>query len=53
MSGWFFGVDRSYLTKEWVFQAFEVQAFDYLLKPIEEESFTKTMYRLLDCMRNA
>ncbi len=41
------------ILKEWVFQAFEVQAFDYLLKPIEEESFTKTMYRLLDCMRNA
>ena len=41
------------ILKEWVFQAFEVQAFDYLLKPIEKESFTKTMYRLLECMRNA
>ena len=27
--------------KEMVFQAFEVQAYDYLVKPIEEEILTK------------
>lgn len=41
------------ILKELVFQAFEVQAFDYLLKPIQEDSFSKTMVRLLDCMKNA
>lgn len=30
-----------------VFQSFEVQAFDYLVKPIEKEHFEKTMERLL------
>ena len=39
--------------RECVFNAFEVQAFDYLLKPIGEECFLKTMYRLLDCIKNA
>ncbi len=39
--------------KELVFQAFEVQAFDYLLKPVQEDHFAKTMRRLLDCMKNA
>lgn len=39
--------------KEAVFQAFTVQAFDYLLKPIQKDCFYKTMYRLLDCMENA
>lgn len=39
--------------KELVFESFEVQAFDYLLKPLQEEQFAKTMDRLLDCMRNA
>lgn len=41
------------ILKELVFQAFEVQAFDYLLKPIQEDHFAKTMYRLLECMQNA
>lgn len=41
------------ILKELVFRAFEVQAFDYLLKPIGEECFLKTMYRLLDCIKNA
>lgn len=41
------------ILKELVFQAFEVQAFDYLLKPIQEDHFEKTMYRLLECMQNA
>lgn len=39
--------------KEQVFQAFEVQAFDYLLKPLQEERFNKTMCRLLECMNNS
>lgn len=39
--------------KEQVFRAFEVQAFDYLLKPLQEERFNKTMCRLLECMNNA
>lgn len=34
-----------------VFRAFEVQAFDYLLKPVREDYFSKTMYRLLDCLK--
>lgn len=41
------------ILKEMVFRAFEVQAFDYLLKPIQEDSFSKTMYRLLDCLKKA
>lgn len=39
--------------KEMVFQSFEVQAFDYLVKPIEASHFEKTMVRLLDSMKNA
>ena len=39
--------------KEMVFQAFEVQAYDYLVKPIEEECFEKTMERLFSAMQNA
>lgn len=31
------------ILKEMVFQSFEVQAFDYLVKPIEKEHFEKTM----------
>lgn len=38
--------------KEMVFQSFEVQAFDYLVKPIEKTNFEKTMERLLTSMRN-
>ncbi len=33
--------------KEMVFESFEVQAYDYLVKPIEEKRFEKTMERLL------
>lgn len=36
-----------------VFQSFEVQAFDYLLKPVEEKQFVKTMERLYASIRNA
>ncbi len=39
--------------KEMVFQSFEVQAFDYLVKPIEQRQFDKTMERLLASMQNA
>ena len=39
--------------KEMVFRSFEVQAYDYLVKPIEERDFEKTMERLWDSMRNA
>lgn len=39
--------------EEMVFQSFEVQAYDYLVKPIEEGRFDKTMERLMDSMRNA
>ena len=38
--------------KEMVFQSFEVQAYDYLVKPIEEKHFEKMMERLLSSMRN-
>lgn len=39
--------------KEMVFEAFDVQAYDYLVKPIGEEHFEKTMERLWASMRNA
>lgn len=39
--------------KEMVFQAFDVQAYDYLVKPIDERHFEKTMERLWDSMHNA
>ena len=39
--------------KEMVFSSFEVQAYDYLLKPVEEKQFEKTMERLLGSMLNA
>ena len=35
-----------------VFQSFEVQAYDYLLKPIDGKQFQKTMERLLASIRN-
>lgn len=35
---------------EYVFDSFEVQAFDYLLKPLEPEVFLRTMNRLLDVL---
>lgn len=39
--------------KEMVFRSFEVQTFDYLVKPIEEAHFNKTMDRLFASMENA
>ncbi len=39
--------------KEMVFQSFEVQPYDYLVKPIDEQLFQKMMERLLGSMRNA
>ncbi len=39
--------------KEMVFRSFEVQAYDYLVKPIEASHFEKTMERLLTSMKNA
>ena len=38
--------------KEMVFSSFEVQAYDYLLKPVEEKQFEKTMERLYASMRS-
>ena len=39
--------------KEMVFHSFEVQAYDYLVKPVEEKQFEKTMERLYTSMQNA
>ncbi len=39
--------------KEMVFQAFEVQAYDYLVKPVGERQFKRTMERLLLSMDSA
>lgn len=39
--------------KEMVFQAFEVQAYDYLVKPVGEQQFKRTMERLLLSMDSA
>lgn len=39
--------------KEMVFQSFEVQTYDYLVKPIEGKQFEKTMERLYVSMQNA
>lgn len=36
-----------------VFHSFEVQAFDYFVKPVNHERFIKTMERLLSVMQNA
>ncbi len=41
------------ILKEMVFQSFEVQPFDYLLKPVKEENFEKTMERLFLSMQDA
>ena len=38
--------------KEMVFQSFEVQAYDYLVKPVDEKQFEKTMERLYTSMQN-
>lgn len=37
--------------KEMVFQSFEVQAYDYLLKPVEQTHFQRTMERLFISMQ--
>ncbi len=39
--------------KEMVFQSFEVQAYDYLVKPVEGKQFEKTLGRLYASMQNA
>lgn len=39
--------------REMVFQSFEVQAYDYLVKPLRTEQFEKTMERLYQSMENA
>ncbi len=39
--------------KEMVFQSFEVQAYDYLVKPVDEKQFEKTMERCFASMQNA
>lgn len=38
--------------KEMVFKSFEVQAYDYLVKPVAEGHFEKTMERLFASMQN-
>lgn len=38
--------------KEMVFQSFEVQPFDYLVKPVREECFEQTMERLFLSMQD-
>ena len=38
--------------KEMVFRSFEVQPFDYLVKPVQEEHFEKTMERLFRSMQD-
>ena len=40
------------ILKEMVFQSFEVSPFDYLVKPVKEENFLKTMERLLLSMQS-
>ena len=39
--------------KEMVFESFAVQPYDYLVKPVEEKRFERTMERLYDSMQNA
>ena len=39
--------------KEMVFQSFEVQAYDYLVKPVDEKLFEKTMERCLASIQSA
>lgn len=41
------------ILKELVFQSFEVGAYDYLVKPVEEAYFVKMMERLFSSMQNA
>ena len=39
--------------KEMVFRSFEVQAFDYLVKPVDQKQFERTMERLYTSMCSA
>lgn len=39
------------ILQDYVFDSFEVQAFDYLIKPLEEEHFMRTMKRLCSSIR--
>ena len=39
--------------KEMVFQSFEVQAYDYLVKPVDKKQFEKTMERIYTSIQNA
>lgn len=41
------------ILKEMVFDSFEVRAFDYLLKPLQEKEFEHTMERLLSTLKRA
>ncbi len=41
------------ILEEMVFESFEVQAFDYLVKPIDVRQFEKTMERLIVSVQNA
>lgn len=38
---------------EMVFESFEVQAFDYLVKPLDGKHFERTMERMLESMQNS
>lgn len=40
------------ILREMVFQSFEVQPFDYLVKPVREENFDKTMERIFLAMQD-
>lgn len=40
------------ILQDYVFDAFEVQAFDYLVKPLREDHFFRTMSRLLLSIRS-
>ncbi len=40
------------ILREMVFESFEVQAYDYLVKPVEERQFARTMERLLVSINN-
>lgn len=39
--------------EEMVFQSFEVQAYDYLVKPLDETRLVRTLERLLSSLQNA
>lgn len=39
--------------QDYVFDAFETQPFDYLVKPLKGERFTRTMTRLLSSLRSS